>query len=592
MAQKPVENNKDPKQWSDGKIKSEDGKCPLENCSNGSSIDPKRSLPVQKEHLEGKSSNFPNILAGPRTPSNTSMVSSSPTSLPASLTPPDSPRTKEVPRHGAIKFDTAMLPLETPPPIPRAVTPFPFDIVDENAKASSTSGKNLHQPKLPEKATAGFNENVGPVISLRLRKTSRSKRTQAKSTVDPTRLDMKDFVDSHVEKNEEKPASKEIETVKLQSHRDAKENLESPLKEDAKNSPKLDLNNLITELMNSVTQDEKGNMVVEDRLKDPGIIEQIIVRAIESFKKLPSMLRLHAPLYIVGDIHGQFTDLLRIFALCGQPTKTVYLFLGDYVDRGPHSLEVICLLLLLRIRYPWNIHMLRGNHECSAVNRTYGFSDECESRFQHIPVTTTVWGVKATDMKGTQVWYRFQDVFNWLPFCALINERILCMHGGLSPNLERLEQLEALKRPIDPCEAGLPIDLLWADPDIKLPCGEEDPQYGPSNRGISSHFNVRAVMEACRNLGLDMIVRAHQVVQDGYEFFAQRHLVTLFSAPNYCGQYNNAGAIMSVNADLMITFKQLKPVSGTPCRKKVKSTEINFDDIDLDALCSEDEKKE
>lgn len=156
---------------------------------------------------------------------------------------------------------------------------------------------------------------------------------------------------------------------------------------------------------------------------------------------------------------------------------------------------------------------MRGNHECSAVNRTYGFSDECEERFQHIPVNNTVWGVKPTDMKGTQVWYRFQDVFNWLPFCALIDTRLLCMHGGLSPNLEKIDQLAQLKRPIDPCEAGLHIDLLWADPDCKMKDTDKDPLFGPSTRGISSHFNKRAVSEACRKMKLDMIVRAHQVVQ-------------------------------------------------------------------------------
>ncbi|CAD5229957.1 unnamed protein product [Bursaphelenchus okinawaensis] len=497
-------------------------------------------------------------------------------------------------RRGSVFFDTAIAPADPPPPIPRAVTPFPFDILGKPTNLPPTPTniirKNYDRPGLPETATADFNNNVGPTLSLKQRNVENLKllEEKLKGAIEAEKVVDDQTTDRYTEDKKGKVGTED--TVKLQNHRDAGNTTESPLKEDAEKAPKLDVNGLIYKLMNSVTLDDKGNnMIVADNLTDPGVIEQIIIRAIDVLKKLPSMLKLNAPMYIVGDIHGQFTDLLRIFAMCGNPSETFYLFLGDYVDRGPHSLEVICLLLLLKVRYPWRMNMLRGNHECSAVNRTYGFSDECEQRFQHIPVSNTVWGVKAADMKGTQVWYRFQDVFNWLPFCALINGRILCMHGGLSPNLQKIQQLEALKRPIDPCEAGLHIDLLWSDPDPKLPCREMDPQFGPSNRGISSHFNQRAVMDACRNLNLDMVVRAHQVVQDGYEFFAQRHLVTLFSAPNYCGQYNNAGAIMQIDANLMISFKQLRPVSGTPCRKKTKSTDINFDDIDLDALCSEDE---
>lgn len=129
------------------------------------------------------------------------------------------------------------------------------------------------------------------------------------------------------------------------------------------------------------------------------------------------------------------------------------------------------------------------------------------------------------------------------------------MHGGLSPDLHSIDQLKNLERPIDPEVAGLHVDLLWSDPDPNMPNGENDVDWGPSARGISSHFNVRAVNQAISKLNLDMIVRAHQVVQDGYEFFANRKLVTIFSAPNYCGEYNNSGAIMIVNDNLGISFE-------------------------------------
>ncbi|VDK64911.1 unnamed protein product, partial [Gongylonema pulchrum] len=149
-----------------------------------------------------------------------------------------------------------------------------------------------------------------------------------------------------------------------------------------------------------------------------------------------TLLELSVPINICGDIHGQYVDLLRIFHQCGRPPYERFLFMGDYVDRGPNSLEVICLLLLLKVRFPAKIFLLRGNHECSMVNQTYGFLDECEERFKN----------------GRVLWMKFQSMFNWLPFVALVSKRILCMHGGLSPKLMHLDNLRRLRRPIDPVE--------------------------------------------------------------------------------------------------------------------------------------------
>ena len=161
----------------------------------------------------------------------------------------------------------------------------------------------------------------------------------------------------------------------------------------------------------------------------------------------PMLLELEAPIKICGDIHGQFTDLLRLFEYGGFPPESNYLFLGDYVDRGKQSLETICLLLCYKICHPENFFILRGNHESAGINRIYGFYDECKRRY------------------SIRLWKVFSDVFNCLPISALVDEKILCMHGGLSPEMEALQQIADLARPCDVPDVGLMCDLLWSDPD-------------------------------------------------------------------------------------------------------------------------------
>lgn len=161
----------------------------------------------------------------------------------------------------------------------------------------------------------------------------------------------------------------------------------------------------------------------------------------------PMLLELEAPLKICGDIHGQFTDLLRLFEYGGFPPESNYLFLGDYVDRGKQSLETVCLLVCYKIMYPENFFILRGNHESAGINRIYGFYDECKRRY------------------SIRLWKVFSDVFNCLPVSAIVDEKILCMHGGLSPEMERLQQIADLNRPCDVPDVGLMCDLLWSDPD-------------------------------------------------------------------------------------------------------------------------------
>nr|GLL24421.1 serine/threonine-protein phosphatase PP1-like isoform X1 [Ipomoea trifida] len=270
-------------------------------------------------------------------------------------------------------------------------------------------------------------------------------------------------------------------------------------------------------------------------------IRQLCMVARDVFLTQPNLLELEAPINVcAGDIHGQFPDLLRLFESGGFPPDSNYLFLGDYVDRGKQSVETICLLLCYKIKFPDNFFILRGNHECASINRIYGFYDECKRRY------------------SVRLWKTFTECFNCLPVSAVIDDKILCMHGGLSPEMESLDQIRALERPVDVPDAGLLCDLLWSDPE------RETKGWGENDRGVSYTFGADKVEEFLRKHDLDLICRAHQVVEDGYEFFADRQLVTIFSAPNYCGEFNNAGALMNVDATLLCSFQIIKPHRAKP----------------------------
>lgn len=228
----------------------------------------------------------------------------------------------------------------------------------------------------------------------------------------------------------------------------------------------------------------------------------------EVFLNQPSLLELAPPVKIVGDVHGQYTDLIRMFEMCGFPPNSNYLFLGDYVDRGKQSLETILLLLCYKLKFPENFFLLRGNHECANVTRVYGFYDECKRRC------------------NIKVWKAFVDTFNTLPIAAIVAQKIFCVHGGLSPSLSHMDDIRNIARPTDVPDYGLLNDLLWSDP------ADMENDWESNERGVSYCFGKKVIMEFLQRHDFDLVCRAHMVVEDGYEFFNDRVLVTVFSAPN------------------------------------------------------------
>ena len=263
-------------------------------------------------------------------------------------------------------------------------------------------------------------------------------------------------------------------------------------------------------------------------------IKFLITKTKKILLSQPIFLELESPITVCGDIHGQYPDLLKLFELGGFPPDKNYIFMGDYVDRGKQSIECICLLLCYKIKFDENFFILRGNHECGSINRIYGFFDECKRRY------------------NVKLWKSFVDLFNCLPIAASIDDKIFIVHGGLSPELKTVDQIQKIMRPTDVPEEGLLCDILWSDPD------ENASGWGANDRGVSVTFNEKVLKNFLEKNELDLLCRAHQVVEDGYEFFGNRSLVTVFSAPNYCGEFDNSGAIMEVDEELMCSFKVMK----------------------------------
>lgn len=257
-------------------------------------------------------------------------------------------------------------------------------------------------------------------------------------------------------------------------------------------------------------------------------------KAMELLRDLPNVVSVPAPVSICGDTHGQFYDLLELFALGGKCPDTNYLFLGDYVDRGYYSVETFLLLMALKVRYPTRMTLLRGNHESRQTTQAYGFYDEVIRKYG-----------------DASVWQLFNQVFDLLPICAIVGEKIFCVHGGLSPLITSIDQIQAYDRKKEVPERGLMCDLLWSDPDTVS-------GFQISPRGAGYIFGDHAVQQFNRANRLTLICRAHQLAMEGYVEWFDRKLFTVWSAPNYCYRGGNPASILEVSTDLTTRWKMFE----------------------------------
>eukprot|EP00096_Caligus_rogercresseyi_P007909 TRINITY_DN2605_c0_g1_i2.p1 TRINITY_DN2605_c0_g1~~TRINITY_DN2605_c0_g1_i2.p1 ORF type:complete len:485 (-),score=166.64 TRINITY_DN2605_c0_g1_i2:883-2337(-) len=229
---------------------------------------------------------------------------------------------------------------------------------------------------------------------------------------------------------------------------------------------------------------------------------------------------------ICGDIHGQFFDLLNIFELNGLPSEeNPYLFNGDFVDRGSFSVECIFTLIGFKLLYPNHFFMSRGNHESENMNKMYGFEGEVNSKYSSAMAEL------------------FTEVYNWLPLCHRINEKVLVMHGGLfSRNDVTLEEIRQVDRVRQPPSQGIMCELLWSDPQPML-------GISPSKRGTGCQFGPDVTHAFLKANNLDYIIRSHEVKEEGYEVDHEGKCITVFSAPNYCDITGNKGAFINLKGD-------------------------------------------
>ncbi|EGR29832.1 ser thr protein phosphatase family protein, putative [Ichthyophthirius multifiliis] len=257
---------------------------------------------------------------------------------------------------------------------------------------------------------------------------------------------------------------------------------------------------------------------------------------------------IRAPVNICGDIHGQFYDLLELFRVGGEIPIQNYIFIGDFVDRGYNSVETLEYLLCLKIKYPDNITLLRGNHESRQITQAYGFHDEVLRKYGN-----------------TNPWKYCTDVFDYLPIGAIVEGKVLCIHGGLSPEIKTIDQIRMIDRKMEIPHDGPFCDLMWSDP-------EDITTWAINTRGAGWLFGSQVTKEFNELNELDLVARAHQLVDAGYQYwFPDKNLVTVWSAPNYCYRCGNIAAILKLDENLNQSWETFNAVTDASKQINPKS---------------------
>ncbi|KIM55364.1 hypothetical protein SCLCIDRAFT_134899 [Scleroderma citrinum Foug A] len=302
----------------------------------------------------------------------------------------------------------------------------------------------------------------------------------------------------------------------------------------------------------------KQHFLREGRLTEAQALH-ILGQATHMLSREPNLINIESPITICGDIHGQYYDLMKLFDIGGSFAENHYLFLGDYVDRGNFGIECLLYLYALKLQHPKYITLLRGNHECRHLTEYFTFKRECLHKY------------------SAAVYDACLESFNALPLAAVVDKRFFCVHGGLSPELIKLDDLIKLNRFQEPGSSGLLCDLLWSDPVVNFGYEHEPSSHGPplppgtlfehnATRGCSFYYTYEAACKFLERNGLLGIVRGHEAQDAGYMMYRKTptkkfpSVITVFSAPNYLDVYHNRAAVIKY-ANKNITIRQFNSSS-------------------------------
>lgn len=334
--------------------------------------------------------------------------------------------------------------------------------------------------------------------------------------------------------------------------------------------------------------------------------KELIVKLCEEVQKIlvneSALLRIRSPIKIFGNIHGQFGDLMKLFENFGTPSDVVfdgdidsidYLFLGDYVDRGMNSIETVILLFALKLKYPDQIHLLRGHHEDKVVNRIYGFADECVAKFAE----------DITDPNS--IFQKVNKAFEYLPLAAIIDNKYFCSHGGIGNTLRFVDEIEKTPKPFEiqhlnesaknSLTQKIVNEILWCDPAIydqdNNLCEETNTFRGVL--GLEDIRGKRYTLERLKKFldenNLSLVIRSHEIVKDGFEMLNDK-LITIVSCSDYCKKYQNAAGILKIKKNFEIIPKIIYPstsfagkwneLDNEGSKKKDKKDVLLFNDIE------------
>ncbi|OHS98680.1 Ser/Thr protein phosphatase [Tritrichomonas foetus] len=304
--------------------------------------------------------------------------------------------------------------------------------------------------------------------------------------------------------------------------------------------------NIYQHYMNLLQTDVDDYATGQIPLRLPHLADMMILKVLSHASKLfheePNVLSLKPPLVVLGDVHGHILDLFRIMQSFPKIPNTTFLFLGDFVDRGEFSTETIIFILILKIIFPTNIYLLRGNHEFYGVFKKGGFSQE---------------------LKNDMLSENFALCFSYMPLAAIIENTLFCVHGGIGPDFNYVEELQNVPKPLHNFMNKNVADALWSDPDASIS------MYEKSKRGNGHTFGEEALNTFLINNKFTHIIRGHQCVDDGVSYQFRDRVVTVFSASNYCGTAGNRSGCLKINSNLTFEVLRFDPLEYIKREKAV-----------------------